>query len=208
MAVEIKQALEELRKDSKKRKFSQSVDLVINLKKVDLRKDNISLIIDIPHKIKEKKVCGFLTKKNDLVKTVTKPEFAKFKDPAVMRPLINSFDFFIAHASLMPIVASTFGKALGPAGKMPSPQLGIITQETPEVVKSLLEKISKSVKIRVKEASVKVAVGKEDMKDEDIFANIKAIYSAVENALPAKKENIKNVKLKFTMSKPVEVNIK
>jgi len=205
--MELQKALEELRK-SKKRNFDQTVDLVVNLKGVDIRKDNIAMVISIPHKVKDKKVCGFLTSKNDLVKTITKPEFQKYRDKGALKALVDEFDFFIAHASLMPSVATTFGKALGPAGKMPSPQLGIITQETSEVINPLLEKISKSVKIRAKEASIKVAAGKENMKDEEVIENLKAIYNGIVNALPTKKENVKNVKIKFTMSKPLGVEIK
>lgn len=206
--MELKQALEKLRKESKKRNFNQTIDLIINLKGVDIRKENINAVINVPNKIKDKKVCGFLTKKNELVRTITKPEFSKFKDKNALRALVEEFDFFIAHASLMPSVATTFGKALGPAGKMPSPQLGIITQETPEVIKPLLEKISKSIKIRAKEASIKVAAGKEKMSDEEILANIKSLYEGIVKILPTKKENVKNVSIKFTMSKPLEVEIK
>ena len=206
--MELKEALEVLRKENKKRKFSQTVDLIVNLKGIDVRKDNINAIVTIPHKIKDKRVCGFLTKKNELVKTITKPEFDKFKDKKALKQLVDEFDFFIAHASLMPSVATTFGKALGPAGKMPSPQLGIITQETPEVIKLLVDKISKSVKIRAKEPSIKISVGKEDMKDEDIIENIRVMYAGIVNALPTKKENVKKVLLKLTMSKPAEVEIK
>jgi large subunit ribosomal protein L1 len=205
--MELKQALEELRK-GKKRKFDQTLDLIINLKEINIRKDNISLVIDIPHKFKDKKVCGFLTEKNELVKTVTKPEFPKYKDKAALKDLVDNFDFFIAHASLMPSVATTFGKALGPAGKMPSPQLGIITKETPEMINPLLEKISKSIKIRAKEASIKIAVGKENMKDEQLMENLLSVYNSIIQALPNKIENVKNVNIKFTMSKPLGVEIK
>ena len=203
--MELKSALEELRKNSKERKFDQSVDLIINLKGVDIRKDNVNAVISIPHKIKEKRICGFLTKKNELVRTITKPEFPKFRDQTALRELVNSYDFFIAHASLMPSVATTFGKALGPAGKMPSPQLGIITEETPDVINALLEKIGKSVKIRAKEASIKVSVGKASMSDQELLDNINAIYTAIVNALPTKRENIKNILIKLTMSKPIRV---
>jgi len=192
---------------SKERKFDQTIDLIVNLRGVDIRKTNVSLVIDVPHKVRDKKVCGFLMGKNDLVKTITKPEFKKYADKAALRHLVEEYDFFIAHASLMPAVATTFGKALGPAGKMPSPQLGIITKEDADAIKPLLEKISKSVKIRAKEASLKIPVGKASMKDEDIIDNIKVIYKAIENALPTKKENVKNVLVKMTMSKPVGVEL-
>ena len=208
MALELKQAIELLRKESKKRKFAQTIDLIVNLKGIDLKRVNINAVIDIPNKVKDKKVCGFLTKKSELLPTVTKPEFEKYKEKGKLKSLVNEFDFFIAHASLMPSVATTFGKALGPTGKMPSPQLGIITQETSEAINPLLEKISKSVKIRVKEASVKVAAGKESMKDEEIMENVKSIYNGIVNILPKKRENVKEILLKFTMSKPVKIEIR
>ncbi len=205
--MELQQALEELRKQ-KKRKFGQSVDLLVSLRSVDLRRDTISFISTIPHIIKEKKVCGFLEAKSDLIKTVTKPEFDRYKDKAALKSLIEEFDFFIANAKLMPSVATTFGKVLGPAGKMPSPQLGVVTQETPEAIQQLLDKIAKSVKVRVKEPSIKVSVGRETMSDEQLIDNIKAIYTDLVNALPAKKENVRKVMIKLTMSPPIVVEIK
>lgn len=204
--MKLNEALSELRKQ-KERKFDQTIDLIINLKNIDLKRDNISLVASLPHKVKDKRVCGFLTTRNELVKTITKPEFQKYNEKNALRLLVKDFDFFIAHASLMPSVATTFGKALGPSGKMPSPQLGVITQETPEVIKPLLDKISKSVKIRAKEPSIKVPVGKTSMKDEEIIENISALYNTVVNALPTKKENVKKVLVKFTMTKPIEVSL-
>ena len=53
--MELKEALLELR-NCKKRNFQQGIDLIINLKGLDLRKDNISAIITIPHIVKEKKI--------------------------------------------------------------------------------------------------------------------------------------------------------
>jgi len=41
-----------------------------------------------------------------------------------------------------------------------------------------------------------------------IISNVNAVYNAIVNSLPNKKENVKNVKIKFTMSKPIEVDIK
>lgn len=205
--MEIQEALAELRKE-KERKFNQTVDLIVNLKGLDFRKTNISAIVPVPHKIKDKTVCAFLNAKSDIVPTITKPEFAKYNDKDELKNLVKKYDFFIAHASLMPSVATTFGKVLGPTGKMPSPQLGIMMQDTPAEIKNTLHKISNSVKIRVKEASIKVAVGKTNMSDTQIIENIKSVYNGLVNALPTKRDNVRNALLKFTMTKPVEVQIR
>ena len=202
--MQLKEALAELRK-TEKRKFSQAIDLIVNLKGIDPKKDAVSLIASIPHVIKNKKVCGFLENRNEQIKSITKVEFDKYKEKKTLRHLVGEYDFFIANAKLMPSVAATFGKVLGPAGKMPSPQLGIVTDESAANIKALVERFSRSVKIRVKEPSVKVAIGHEGMSDEHISENIKAVYAALSNALPSKRENVKNVMIKLTMGAPVKV---
>jgi len=205
--MELKKALEELRKNEK-RKFEQSIDLIINLKGVNPKKESISTIVSIPHKIKDKKVCAFFDTPSSVVKTIQKLDFPKYKDKKSLKKLAKEFDFFIASAPLMPAVATTFGKVLGPSGKMPSPQLGVVAKEDDASVKQLLEKINKSIKIRVMEPCVKLAVAKENMKDEEIIENIMAVYNGLVNVLPTKKENVKNVMIKLTMSKPIKVEIK
>ncbi len=204
--MELKSALEQLRKE-KKRKFSQSIDLIVNLKGLDLKRENINFIITLPHKIKDKKVCGFLDKKSDLLDVISKPEFPKYKDKKQLKNLVKSYDFFIASAPLMPTIATTFGKILGPAGKMPSPQLGILTQETEDNIKQTLEKISHSIKVRVKEVSIKLNIGKDLMQDSLIIENVKEAYKEIVNALPKKKDNIRSIIIKFTMTKPIKIEL-
>jgi len=200
-------ALEELRK-GKKRKFNQSVDLIINLREFDVKKQSVNLFVNVPHKIKELKVGAFLEKKNDLVDTITPAEFNRYSDKKNIQNLLRDYDYFIAVAKLMPSIATTFGRYLGPAGKMPSPKQGIIMDESESEIKSALQKFEKAARVKTKEASIKLIIGKEEMKNEDIEENIKAVYNAVLNALPKKKENIKNVMIKFTMTKPVKINLK
>lgn len=199
-------ALEELRKEEK-RKFSQTVDLIINLRNFDVKKQSVNLFVEIPHKIKEKKVCAFLTKKSSIIDTITKQDFEKYKGKE-LKKLAKGYDFFVSISSLMPSVATSFGKVLGPMGKMPSPQLGMITTEDDKEIKKVTEKINKTLRIKSKEPSLKVAIGKEDMKDEEIAENVLAVYNAVLNTLPRKKENLRSILIKFTMSKPKKVDIK
>ena len=205
--MQLKEALAELRK-LEKRKFDQSVDLIISLKGIDVKKDNIATIVSIPNKIKDKKICGFLTKRSELITTITPLDFIKYRDKKPLKDLVKEYDFFIAAAPLMPQIATAFGKALGPAGKMPSPQLGVLMKEEDAGIKQLIEKINTSIKIRVKEPAVKISIGKENMSDSALIANAEALYQGLVNVLPTKRENIKKVMLKLTMSKPIPVEIK
>lgn len=204
--MKIQEALSELRK-AEKRNFEQSIDLVINLRGLDLRKDNVSTIAQFPFPIKAKKVCGFLAKKSELVHTITQPDFSKYKDKDALKKLVKEFDFFIASAALMPAVATTFGKVLGPSGKMPSPQIGILAKEDDSTIQQMLDKLSSSIKIRLKEPSFKLCIGKESMSNEQVIANIHTIYNALVQILPTKKENVKSVMIKLTMGKPLKVEI-
>jgi large subunit ribosomal protein L1 len=202
--VTVKEALVELKKE-KKRKFSQSVDLVINFQKFDARKTAINTFVRVPNP-NEKKLCAFLTKRSKLVDTITKEDFDKYKDNKSMKNLAAKYDAFIAVAPMMAPVATKFGRALGPTGKMPSPQAGIVTSEDEEVIKGMLDKMNKVVRVRIKENSLKLSVGKEDMDEAKLIENIESIISSVIELLPNKKDNIKNILVKFSMTKPVEVS--
>ena len=66
--LDIEKAIAELRK-SEARKFEQTVDLIINLKKFNVKKDAVNIIVSLPHKIKDKKICAFLESNNPLINT-------------------------------------------------------------------------------------------------------------------------------------------
>ncbi len=209
MAIQedLQKAVAELRKE-KPRKFDQTVDLVLNLQKFQIKKEQVNIVVNVPHKIKDKKICGFLEVPNNSIDTIGPESFGKYSDKKEIKKLVEGYDFFIAEAKLMPKVATVFGRALGPSGKMPSPQLGILMNNDEKALKELITKINSSVKLRTKESSIKVAIGKQSMKDEEIVENALAIYTAAEKALTRGKENIKNVELKFTMSKPVKIKLR
>jgi len=200
-------ALKELRKENV-RKFDQSVDLIINLQKFDIKRSAVNLFAFVPNQIKEKKIAAFLEGQSDLIDTITKEDFKKYNDKKVLKKLVEKYDFFIAQASVMPKVATTFGRVLGPTGKMPSPQLGIILNPDEKTINELKEKINSSVKIRAKESSIKLAIGKQSMKDEAIVENVMSIFNAVLKELPRNMENVKNVELKFTMTKPIKIKVR
>jgi large subunit ribosomal protein L1 len=201
--MEIKNALEELRKE-KKRKFTQTVDLIVNLKSFDVRKEALNTFVPVPN-ANEKKICAFLSKKSKIVDTITELDFEKYKDTNDMKKLAKNYDMFIAIAPMMNKVATKFGRVLGPVGKMPSPQAGIIVKESEELIQEMVEKVGKVVRVRNKEMAIKLPIGKEDMPDQKIEENIRSIITSLEGKLPRGKENIKEVLVKFTMTKPIKI---
>ena len=202
--VTIDEALKELRKDGNKRKFIQTVDLIVNLHNIDVRKEGLNTFINLPHP-SEKKVAAFLTKRSSAIDTITEADFVKYRDAKEIKRLAKKYDYFIAAAPLMGKIATAFGRVLGPTGKMPSPQAGIIPKESEESVKAMIEKMKKVVRVKTKERSIKLAIGKEDLSDSDLKENVEAVLSSLEKALPRGKENIKNAMLKFTMTQSIKI---
>jgi large subunit ribosomal protein L1 len=190
---------------TKKRNFDQTVDMIINLKNFDVRRESFNTVIILPHEIKNKRVAGFFEKDSELIDTIKKGEFVKYKDKKEIKKLVKTYDNFIANAKLMPAIATSFGRVLGPVGKMPSPQLGIVPNEDETLVKSVLKKFNTAVKVIVKEPSIKFSVGKASLGEEKISENLVVAINKILESLPKKSENIKNIKIKFTMSKPVIV---
>ena len=187
--------------------MNQTIELIVNLKNFDPQRESINtfLILD---SIPRKKIGAFLEKitKSDAVsKVFTKTDLEKIT-PKEMKKFAKEFNFFIASAKLMPVVASKFGKVLGAAGKMPNPKLGgVLMQEQEDLLNQLAEKLEKTIKIKAKEKSLKIAIGKELMKDDILAENMDKTFKVVMAALPKKELNLRNVMIKFTMSKPVKV---
>lgn len=210
---EILQALQELRKNSKKRKFSQAIDLIINLKEINLKKDKVESFITLPNTPKKTKIAILVTvnlKKQaeenfDLV--ITKEEFSKYsQDKKLIKKIAKEYKFFVSQADLMTQVAASFGKFLAPRGKMPNPKAGCVVSPINPNLKEVSEKLRKTAKLEAKGGNmVKLIVAKEDMKDEQIIENIKSVYDHLINILPKEKNNIKNVAIKFTMSPAIKI---
>lgn len=122
------------------------------------------------------------------------------KDKKKIKKLIKETDIFVAEPKLMPIVGKYLGKYLAPKGMMPKPIVGDVN--------SFLKSLEGSVRLSIKkQPSIQTIVGSEDMKDEDIAENIQALINHIIHKLPKGKHNIKNIYIKFTMSKPVKIEV-
>ena len=199
-------ALQELKKISQKRNFEQSIDLIINLKDFDIKKQTINTSVELPFQIRESRICAFMEKENDAFDFVIKKDHFSQLKPEQIKKLAREYDFFVSLASLMPAVATTFGRILGPTGKMPNPKTGCVIPDERNAAE-VVQKLKKTILLRTKDTSIKTSVGKENIKDEQIVQNASLVYNTILTLLPNRKENIRSVLLKLTMSKPVKVKI-
>jgi len=201
-------------KQGPKRNFKQSYDLIINVKGLNLKKptDQVEFFTQIPHKAGKKfKICAIVGAElksqadEDCDKTFTSDDLKNLTDKKEIKKLAKAYDFFITQANLMPKVAASLGRYLGPAGKMPNPKSGCIVPPNANL-KAVYEKLQNTVKISIKtNFSFKCLVGKEDTEDSKVAENILSLYTAMVHHLPNEKENIKSVLVKLTMSKPVKI---
>lgn len=197
-----------------KKKFKQKFDLVVNLRNLNLKKpeENVNSFLTLPYYPGKKiKTCALIadelsTKAKAVCdEVIHKNDFDKYKDKKAIKKFAKKCDYVIAQANLMVDIAKVFGKVLGPMGKMPNPKSGCVVPPTAEL-KPLVEKLNKTARLQTKnELIIKVLVGNEDMKDEEIVENILFLYNQLLHLLPQEKNNVRNVFLKLTMGKPVEV---
>ena len=69
----------------------------------------------------------------------------------------------------------------------------------------MIGKMNKSIRVRNKEMAIKLGVGKESMSDDDLAENVEAVLKGLEKLLPRGRDNVREVLVKFTMSKPVKL---
>jgi large subunit ribosomal protein L1 len=207
------ETLKKVRESSKQRKFSQTIDMTINLKDIDMKKpeSKIQEMIELPHPLTKKaKICiiasgelAFRAKQAGADLVIEKDELNTIAtDKKRQRELANTYDFFISEAPLMPIVGKSLGATLGPRGKMPTPV-------PPNA--NIADQIARHQKLAIvrtkTQAVIQNRVGTEEMKDEEIAENITVIVRRLEGKLKRGMKNIKSITLKTTMGKPVELKL-
>jgi large subunit ribosomal protein L1 len=203
----VKQAKEK----SKKRNFSQSIELIINLRDIDVKKPEgrIQELIELPHAVgKETKICVFASGElalkakragADLVMDRRELEVLG-GDKKRQRALAQTYDFFIAEAPLMPLVGKILGSALGPKGRMPTP-----VPPTANIAEHI-KRLRKTVLVRLRGQPVlQCRVGSEEMPEEQVAENISAVLRRIEAKLKKGLKNIESIYVKTTMGQPVKM---
>jgi len=187
------------------RKFSESVDITVNLKNIDMAqpKNRIDETILLPHGT-GKTVGIAVLGKGDIttqareagVDLIIGPEEIERLggEPREARQVAGKYRFFLADTGVMPQVGRFLGPRLGPRGRMPTPTPGGTD------IRPIVERLRKSVKIRTKDKKTfHVKVGSTQMPPEQIAENIDAVLKKIETVLEQGPMNIRSVFVKTTM---------
>ena len=195
------------REQLSKRNFSQSAEVTLVLKDIDVKKGfSLNEVVSLPNKpSRQAKICVIAS--GDMGTRARKAEVDKVIEPEELdrlgtnkreaRKVVREYDFFLADTSLMSSVGRSLGQFLGPKGKMPSP----FPYGAP--IETIAERFRGSIRVRAKnQLNVSTKIGDEKMQDEELVANAGVVISAIEKKLPQGDKNIRNALIKFTMGKP------
>jgi large subunit ribosomal protein L1 len=190
-------------------KFDETVEMSINLN-VDPRHADqmVRGVVSLPHGTgKTVRVAVFA--KGDKIKEAQDAgaDVVGGEDLAekIQAGEIN-FDRCVATPDMMGVVGR-LGKVLGPRGLMPNPKLGTVT---PDVAKAVAEVKGGQVEYRTEKAGIiHAGVGKASFGDEQLAANIRALFDAVVKAKPsgAKGTYVKRASLSSTMGPGVRLDL-
>ena len=211
MTQEIIDAVKEAKEQAKPRNFTQSIDVIINLKDLDVRKpeNRFSEEVALPNgRGKEIKIgviadgeLALAAKNAGVDVVISKEDLQEFgKDIKAAKKVVNSVDSFIAQADMMPLVGRFLGPILGPRNKMPKPVPASAR------IEPLLERVQATIKVGVKQQpSIQILVGTQDMEDEKLAENIEAVLAVLDRNLEKGRNQIKSMYIKATMGSVVRV---
>lgn len=207
--------IKKAREAAPKRNFKQTFELVVPLKGIDVKRaaQDVDFFVTLHYsKGAVPKICALVgPEMSDEAKAhcdfhIVLDDFKNFEGKKKeQKKLASKYDFFVAQANIMPKVAATFGRVLGPKGKMPNPKAGAVFPPKASL-KPIVDNLRRTVRLSAKGGPfIQCPVGAEDSPEEQIIDNIQVVYDQIVHHLPNEENNIKAVFLKLTMGKPVKV---
>jgi large subunit ribosomal protein L1 len=196
------EAINSALKDKGKRKFLQSMELIINFKNVDFSRpeNRLSLDVKLPREVKktniviiaeDRKIISEVKERGDV--TLIKGSDLQNYTKAKMKKLAENSEFFV-EPKLMAEVGKKY-KFLPQSGRMRP----LINIKTIDQVKGMVHIRSKGKYI----PTVQCIVGHENMKPEEILENAIAVINSIKGRIP--ESNFRSIYFKLTMGSPVKV---
>ncbi|WP_049902824.1 50S ribosomal protein L1 [Halococcus agarilyticus] len=207
---DIEEAVTRALDEAPPRNFSETVDLAVNLRDLDLNdpSNRVDESIVLPEGTgQETRIVVFAEGETALRAQEVADEVLDGDaleelgdDDDEAKDLAGETDFFIAEASMMQDIGRYLGTVLGPRGKMPTP-----LQPDDDVVETI-ERMKNTVQLRSRDRrTFHTRVGADDMSAAEIGDNIDVIVRRLEADLEKGPLNIDTVYVKTTMGPSVEV---
>jgi len=191
-----------------KRKFTQSLEIIVNFRGIDFTKAENRLNLDIllpKGKGKDQKVVVFadgqmaLDAKNaGATDVIDAAGIAKLAADKGKLAIMSKSCEFIAQPSLMIQVGKSLGQVLGARGRLPRPIVGAVKDAIAQA-KSRVRMVSKGKYLPVAQC----LIGSEAMPISDLVENFNAVYEKVQ--AKATEPGIKSIYVKLSMGAPVKI---
>ncbi|AET64599.1 50S ribosomal protein L1 [Methanothrix harundinacea] len=207
----IEDAVRKAISEAPERRFSESVDLAINLHNIDMSQpaNRVDEEIILPHgRGRSAKVAVFASGETALMAqragadlVISPDELGELGDDKKRaRKIADEYTYFIAETSLMPTIGKKLGPILGKRGKMPLPL-------PPNVdITPIIKRQRNLVRVRSRDRlTFHMAVGSREMEVQKIAENVEAVTTKLEQALKDGKQNLKSVYVKTTMGPAIKV---
>jgi large subunit ribosomal protein L1 len=206
-------------KPDKVRKFNEAVDLILNMRDLDIKNPNNRIEQEhmFPHPVHDDryKVCFFAA--GDMEMDIKKRGIAVVDSDALdtlakkpnkdKKELAKKYDYFVSTSDLMRNVAKVMARFLGQRNKMPKPQpkgFGVISSN--ENLDEYLQHLKCVVKLDMKkQLLLQVKVGHKSQDSTEIMENVDSLLAFLGSKLPNGTNNIKSMYLKTTMGASVKI---
>lgn len=203
-------ALMKARAAAPQRGFEQSIDLMVNLRELDMRRpeNRVNLRVHLPNGVGSQRVLVFAS--GDLALRARRAGADGIVEPSELQEMasdrkaakrrLKDFDIFVAEAPLMPTVGRVVGPILGPKGKMPTP----VPPQAP--IDEIIDRERGVIVIRSRDKPyIYCIVGKESMDDEKVAENVETVLSSLARTLKRGMRNVRSVYLKLTMGPAIRI---
>ena len=200
----IQEAIKNALQNKQDRKFKQTLEMIINFKGVDFKKNRLSIQIPLS------KPKG---KENKIIVVADEPTLYKLKDLKLYYALkpeeiskiplkdiekVAKKSIFLVQPQFVANVAKVWGKILGTKGNTIIPLVG----DPIEAVNKAKNMVRYSTRGKFL-PTIQIPVGDENSKIEDVLDNVEAILDEFDKKKI--KQFIKSIYFKLTMSPPVKV---
>ena len=202
----ITEALEYVKKTDKAR-FDSSIEVHIDCALDKSKQETVRFSLTLPHGTgKTKKIAVMASNKIAGADVELLEGDIEKLEKGELKPKVD-FEVFVVEPRYMPKLAKV-AKILGPAGLMPSPKNGTVTEDVGKAVEQF-KKGRLEVKTEANGSVIHTIIGKKSFSTEALGENYQELISALKANKPAKAEEdwIKSVYISATMSPSAQVDL-